>query len=90
MSLARNGGIYLKDKRRLIGIILAAVIGLLALLYLGGVLSQVFTNYSVWMNTGGLTGQVMMKPVNMNPLVCIPLAFTGNGLKGILGIAAGS
>lgn len=33
MSLARNGGIYLKDKRRLIGIILAAVIGLLALLY---------------------------------------------------------
>ena len=47
----------MKDKRRLIGIILAAVIGLLALLYLGGVLSQVFTNYSVWMNTGGLTGQ---------------------------------
>ena len=47
MSLARNGGIYLKDKRRLTGIILAAVIGLLALLYLGGVLSQVFTNYSV-------------------------------------------
>ena len=87
MSLARNGGIYLKDKRRLIGIILAAVIGLLALLYLGGVLSQVFTNYSVWMSTGGLTGQAMMKPVNMNPLVCIPLAFTGNGLKGILGIA---
>ena len=77
----------MKDKRRLIGIILAAVIGLLALLYLGGVLSQVFTNYSVWMSTGGLTGQAMMKPVNMNPLVCIPLAFTGNGLKGILGIA---
>ena len=77
----------MKDKRRLIGITLAAVIGLLALLYLGGVLSQVFTNYSVWMSTGGLTGQAMMKPVNMNPLVCIPLAFTGNGLKGILGIA---
>ena len=77
----------MKDKRRLIGIILAAVIGLLALLYLGGVLSQVFSNYSVWMSTGGLTGQAMMKPVNMNPLVCIPLAFTGNGLKGILGIA---
>ena len=77
----------MKDKRRLTGIILAAVIGLLALLYLGGVLSQVFTNYSVWMSTGGLTGQAMMKPVNMNPMVCIPLAFTGNGLKGILGIA---
>ena len=77
----------MKDKRRLIGIILAAVIGLLALLYLGGVLSQVFSNYSVWMSTGGLTGQAMMKPMNMNPLVCIPLAFTGNGLKGILGIA---
>ena len=77
----------MKDKRRLIGIILAAVIGLAALLYLGGVLAQVFTNYSVWMSAGGLTGQAMMKPVNMNPLVCIPLAFTGNGLKGILGVA---
>lgn len=77
----------MKDKKRLIGIILAAILGLLALLYLGGFLSQVLSNYSIWMSTGGLTGQAMMKPVNMNPLVCIPLAFTGNGLKGILGIA---
>ena len=81
--MARNGGICLKDKKRLIGIILAAVLGTFAVLYLGGMMSQVLSNYSVWMNNGGITGQAMMKPVNMNPLVCIPLAFTANGLKAI-------
>ena len=49
-------------------------------------MSQVLSNYSVWMAGGGLTGQAMMKPVNMNPLVCIPLAFTANGLKSIVGM----
>ena len=66
----------MKDKKRTIGIIMAVVLGLFAVLYLGGMMSQVLSNYSVWMNTGGLTGQAMMKPENMNPLVCIPLAFT--------------
>ena len=77
----------MKDKKRTIGIIMAVVLGLFAMLYLGGMMSQVLSNYSVWMNTGGLTGQAMMKPVNMNPLVCIPLAFTANGLKSIVGMA---
>lgn len=77
----------MKDKKRTIGIIMAVVLGLFAVLYLGGMMSQVLSNYSVWMNTGGLTGQAMMKPVNMNPLVCIPLAFTANGLKSIVGMA---
>lgn len=76
----------MKDKKRTIGIIMAVVLGLFAVLYLGGMMSQVLSNYSVWMNNGGLTGQAMMKPVNMNPLVCIPLAFTANGLKAIVGM----
>lgn len=65
----------MKDKKRLIGIIMAMVLGSFAVLYLGGMMSQVLSNYSIWMSNGGLTGQAMMKPVNMNPLVCIPLAF---------------
>lgn len=76
----------MKDKKRLIGIILAAVLGTFAVLYLGGMMSQVLSNYSIWMAGGGLTGQAMMKPVNMNPLVCIPMAFTANGLKAIVGM----
>ena len=76
----------MKDKKRFVGIILAAVLGTFAVLYLGGMMSQVLSNYSVWMAGGGLTGQAMMKPVNMNPLVCIPLAFTANGLKSIVGM----
>ena len=55
MSLARIGGTYLKDKKRTIGIIMAVVLGLFAVLYLGGMMSQVLSNYSVWMNNGGLT-----------------------------------
>ena len=86
MSLARIGGTCLKDKKRLIGIIMAMVLGSFAVLYLGGMMSQVLSNYSIWMSNGGLTGQAMMKPVNMNPLVCIPLAFTANGLKAIVGM----
>ena len=76
----------MKDKKRLIGIIMAMVLGSFAVLYLGGMMSQVLSNYSIWMSNGGLTGQAMMKPVNMNPLVCIPLAFTANGLKAIVGM----
>ncbi len=76
----------MKDKKRLTGIILAAVLGIAALLFLGGMMSQVLTNYSIWTNEGGLTGQAMMKPVSWNPLVCFQLAFTVNGLKAILGI----
>ena len=86
MSFARIGGTCLKDKKRLIGIIMAMVLGSFAVLYLGGMMSQVLSNYSIWMSNGGLTGQAMMKPVNMNPLVCIPLAFTANGLKAIVGM----
>ena len=75
----------MKDKKRVIGIVLATILGLIALLYIGGLSSQVFSNYSTWMDSGGLTGQTQMKPVTWDPLICFQLAFTGNGLKGILG-----
>ena len=74
----------MKDKKRTAAIIVAVILGCAGLLYLGGMIAQVLTNYSIWMSDGGITGQSMMKPVSWNPLVCFPLAFTGNGIKGML------
>ena len=65
-------------------LIAAIILGLAALLYLGGVMAQVFTNYTVWMDSGGLTGQQVMEPVQFNPGTCFAQAFTPNGLKGML------
>jgi len=72
------------DKKRRIAIIVAAILGVAALLYLGGLSSQLLSNYDAWLNDNGLSGQATMQPVNWSPLICLPLAFTGNGIKGML------
>lgn len=72
------------DKKRMIAIIVATILGIVALLYLGGLSSQLLSNYNAWLNDNGLSGQATMQPVNWSPLICLPLAFTGNGVKGML------
>jgi len=74
----------MSDKKRKIAIIVAAILGVAALLYLGGLSSQLLSNYDAWLNDNGLSGQATMQPVNWSPLICLPLAFTGNGIKGML------
>lgn len=74
------------DKKRKGAIVVAAILGLVATLYLAGLLAQVLNNYSIWMDGGGLTGQTQMPPVEFSPTVCFPQAFTWNGLKGLLGM----
>ena len=76
----------MKDKKRTAGIVIAAILGCAALLYLGGMLGQLLTNYAAWMQADGLSGEAGMEPVSWNPLVCFPMALTGSGLKGMLGI----
>jgi len=76
----------LTDKIRTAAIILAAILGCTALVYLGGMLSQLLTNYSLWLASDGMSGQTTMKPVSWNPAICFPLAFTVNGIKGMLGL----
>lgn len=76
----------MKDKKRMAAIVIAAILGCAALLYLGGMLGQLFVNYAAWMQADGLGGQSSMEPVSWNPLICFPMAFTLQGLKGILGI----
>lgn len=72
------------DKKRLMIAIVAGVFTLIAVLYFSGVFGQVFTNYTEWLNSDGILGQATIKRVDWNPLVCIPYAFTANGLKSML------
>ena len=74
-------------KKRTVVIILAVILGLFALLYLCGMLSQLYGNYAAWKSEGGITGGSDLRPVNWNPLVCIGKAFSPNGLKSLLAIA---
>lgn len=78
----------MKEKKRSAAIVIAVILGCAALLYLGGMLSQLLSNYANWMSGGGMSGQATMKPVNWNPVVCFPRAFTPDGVKGMLGILA--
>lgn len=74
------------DKKRTVAIVIASILGCIALAYLGGMLSQLLTNYSAWLESDGIGGQTVMQPINWNPAVCFTMAFTINGIKGMLGI----
>lgn len=73
----------MNEKQRKIAIVIASILGCGALLYLGGLLSQIFTNYAVWMDSGGMWGQTKIASPDWNPLVCVVNAFNWNGLKAI-------
>ena len=72
----------MNSKTRTIGIAAAAILGLAALFYLGGMLGQLLDNYNVWQQSGGMTGQARMAAVDWNPIICYRHAFTLSGLKG--------
>ena len=76
----------MNDKTRKSGIVIAAILGLIALLYVSGLMGQLLGNYQNWMASGGMTGGVQIQGPNVNPLVCFRSAFSLNGLKG-MGIA---
>lgn len=77
----------MNDKQRKIAIVIAAILGCLALLYLGGLLSQAMSNYTQWVHAGGMMGQTQIQSPDWNPAVCLVNAFTWNGIKAILLIA---
>ena len=78
------GVMKVNDKGRKVAIGIAAALALIALLYLGGLLGQLFTNYSAWMNSGGMWGEAQIKAPDWNPFTCIAAAFSWNGLKALL------
>ena len=76
----------MSKKKRTVIIIFIAILGCIALLYLTGIISQFMSNYSLWMKSDGMNGQIVMKPIDWNPLEAIPLSFTVNGIKAGFGI----
>lgn len=71
------------NKKRTAAIIVAAILGLASLLYLGGVLGQLQENYEIWIASGGITGQAYIQPVNWMPSVCFRKACSIQGIKSI-------
>ena len=65
------------------------MLGSLALLYAGGLFSQVMTNYATWMDSGGMMGHAVMDPPKFNPFICWLKAFSWNGLIGMSLLSAG-
>lgn len=80
------------EKKRKTAIVVATVLGLIALLYLGGFLGQALENYELWMVSDGMWDQEPIAAPNWNPLICFWRAFSLHGLKAmflILLLAAG-
>ena len=67
---------------------IAVMLGLMVLLYAGGLIGQFLTNYRIWMDSGGIMGQTQIQFPDWNPLVCLRNTFTWNGLKGMALLAA--
>lgn len=76
--------------RRKAGILLACLLGLVLLLYLGGLLDQLLYNYEEWMRQDGMTSGLLMVEISASPLDCISGAFTASGLKGTLFLLLGT
>lgn len=81
----------MKDRKRVAAVAVAAILGCIALMYLGGAVGQVLTGYRGWLLADGLARQKMMEPVDWSPYSCFRMAFTANGMRGIGGLmVAGS
>lgn len=82
----------MKKTIRIISIAAAVLLGLAALLYLGGLLGQLLENYQAWQRAGGMAGQVQIELPSVQITDCVRAAFTFSGLKamGILLLIAGA
>ena len=72
------------NKSRAAAFTAAAILGLVTLFYLGGVLGQLQENYEIWVESGGITGQAYIQPVNWAPGVCLRNACSSRGIKSIV------
>lgn len=76
------------SKKRSIGIAIIVILGLAALMYLSGLLGQLLANYSIWLESGGISGESSMPPVNWSLMKCLQQSFTPDGFKAMLIILA--
>lgn len=81
----------MNEKHRRTAIILAASVSTVALLYIGGLLGQLMTNYNHWMDSGGMMDGTLLPAPDFGLFTCLIYAFSLNGIKSIFLIfAAGS
>lgn len=71
----------MKKTIRIISIAAAVLLGVAALLYLGGLLGQLLENYSAWQQAGGMAGQEEIQLPSGDIVTCVRAAFTFSGLK---------
>ena len=76
------------SKKRAMGIAIIVILGLAALMYLSGLLGQLLANYSIWLESGGISGESSMPPVNWSLIKCLKQSFTPDGFKAMLIILA--
>lgn len=76
------------SKKRSIGIAIIVILGLAAMMYLSGLLGQLLANYSIWLESGGISGESSMPPVNWSLIKCLQQSFTPDGFKAMLIILA--
>lgn len=76
------------SKKRAMGIAIIVILGLAALMYLSGLLGQLLANYSIWLESGGISGESSMPPVNWSLIKCLQQSFTPDGFKAMLIILA--
>ena len=76
------------SKKRTMGIAIIVILGLAALMYLSGLLGQLLANYSIWLESGGISGESSMPPVNWSLIKCLQQSFTPDGFKAMLIILA--
>lgn len=69
-----------KRKAAIIG---ACVLGVVALLYLGGLFGQLLAGYREWLRQDGISGNARMAPISWSPADCFAGIFTANGLRGM-------
>ena len=57
-------------KKRALGIAIIVILGLAALMYLSGLLGQLLANYSLWLESGGISGDTPMPALSWNLIRC--------------------
>ena len=81
----------MNEKHRRTAIILAASVSTVALLYIGGLLGQLMTNYNRWIDSGGMMDGTLLPAPDFGLFTCLIYAFSLNGIKSIfLILAAGA
>ena len=72
----------MNEKTRRVAIVVAAILGCAALLYLGGLLGQLFTNYNTWLSAGGMMGKAQMQSPDWKQIL-LELLFDDSEFAGV-------